>query len=763
VASDGYSALLGEAILLHDRGQLQEAEQRLRKILASNGRHFGALCRLGLLQLQRRQFKDAERLFRRALKAEPQSAEAHQLLAFALTGLGRFDDAIDSYEAAIAIRPTFAEARNNLGFALQASGRLEEAVVQYRQAIAIRPDYPEAHNNLGNALHLLDRPDEAVSQYGKALALAPNYAEAHWNLGNALRGVGRFADAMACYDRATAIRPNYPEAFNSQGNTLRALGRGEEAAARFRQAIALKPDYTEARLNLGELLTSLHREDEAIVEFTAALADPAKRADTLARRGEALARLRRDRAAISDYEAALAVDCGNRVAFDGLARSAAVICDWERTAGLQPRVSEWIAAGRILHPMNALTYSDDPALHQRCAELFAREICGAPPPPLCGSRGPRGGKLKIAYVASGYHAHPTAYLTAGLIEAHDRSRFEIIGISLGPDDGSAIRARLARGFDRFHDVRGKSDREVASLLDELEIDIAVDRSGYTTNARPGIFALRPAPIQVNFIGFPGTLGAAHYDYIIGDAMVTPLARQPFYSERIVQLPHSYLVTDSSRPIDDGAVTRAGEGLPERGFVFCCFNDRYKITPPVFDVWMRLLRRVDGSVLWLLGGHPEAEVNLRHEAGARGIDPGRLVFASRIAVGQHLARHRLADLFLDTLPYNAHTTAVDALWSGLPLVTCRGRAFAGRVAASLLEAVGLPDLITDDLESYERLSLELASRPDRLRSLRERLSVNRRSFPLFDTEQYCRHLETAYLRMRDVWQEGRSPEPLVVEA
>ncbi|MDR3469899.1 MAG: tetratricopeptide repeat protein [Xanthobacteraceae bacterium] len=763
MASDTFSALLGEAIQLHDRGQLREAEQRFRKILAGNGRHFGALCRLGLLHLQRSQFKDAERLFRRALKADSQSAEAHQFMGFALTGLGRYDEAVLSYRAAIAIKPAFTEATNNLGFALQASGQLEQAAIQYQNAIALRPGYHEAHNNLGNVLHLLNRPAEAISRYRTALEIAPGYAEAHWNLGNALRGIGHFEDAISCYEEAIALRPTYPEAFNSLGNTLRALGRGEDAVARFRQALALKPDYTEARLNLGEALTALHREDEAIAEFTLALTDATRRTDALTRRADALARLHRDRAAIADYEAALAIDPGHGLAFDGLARSAAAICDWERTLRLQDKLPEWIAAGRGLHPMNGLGYSADPALQRRCAELFAREVCPEAPPALCGSRGPRNGKLRIAYVACGYHAHPTAYLTAGLIETHDRSRFEVIGISLGPDDGSEIRARLARGFDRFHDVRATSDRGIADLINELEVDIAVDRSGYTTNARPWVFALRPAPIQVNFIGFPGTLGAAHYDYIIGDATVTPLEQEACYSERIVQLPHSYLVTDRRRPIDATPVTRAQENLPETGFVFCCFNDCYKITPPMFDIWMRLLGQVDGSVLWLLGGHPEAETNLRHAAAVRGIDPGRLVFAGRVAVGLHLARHRLADLFLDTLPYNAHTTAADALWSGLPLVTCRGQAFAGRVAASLLQAIGLAELITDDLAGYEKLSLALAREPGRLRALRERLAINRASFPLFDTERYCRHLEAAYLRMRDVWRLGNGPEALVIEA
>jgi protein O-GlcNAc transferase len=751
-----------QAGLLHDQGRLREAEQLYQMVLMGDDRHFGSLCRLGLLRLQQRRFEDAKRLFRRAVKVDKRSAEAHQLLGSALTGIECPEKAVRSYEKAIAIRPAFPEAHNNLGYALQVLGRLDEAIAHYEKAIAIRSDYHEARNNLGNALHLLNRSEKAIIHYKKALEIKPDYAEAHWNLGTALRAVGRLEDAVACYEKAIAIRPDYHEAYNSLGNTLRNLARLDEAVAQYEKAVAVKPDYAEAYVNLGDALVALDREEAAIAAYDGALAVRPNDADALTRRGHALARLHRDAEALACFDAALSANPDHDLAFDGLARSAIGTCDWPRTAMLWREVPARVAKGRLFNAFSFLGYSSDAALQLACAKRFISHEVPVRLPQLWTGRTWRNRKIRIAYVSCGFHTHPTAHLTAELIEIHDRSRFEVLGISLGPDDQSEIRARLVRAFDQFHDVRWKGDREVAALLNDLQIDIAVDRSGYTANARPGIFAARPAPIQVNYIGFPGTLGASFYDYILADATVLPFDRQPFYTEKIVHLPDSYLVNDSKRPIAARTPTREEAGLPAEGFVFCCFNNSYKITPPVFDVWMRLLGRIEGSVLWLFRDRATAETNLRREAAARGIDPGRLVFARRVPLEDHMARHRLADLFLDTLPYNAHTTAADALWVGLPVVTCCGQSFAGRVAASLLRAIGAPDLVTDDLEAYERLALRIASEPSVLQELGERLRRNRLSHPLFDTDRYRRHLETAYVRMWESWQRGESPASFTVE-
>jgi protein O-GlcNAc transferase len=751
-----------KAVLVHDHGRWDEAEKLYRRILGRDDRHFGALCRLGLLRLRLSRFGEAERLFHRALKVDSRSADAHQLLGFALTGLARFDEAIRSYEQALAIRPAFAEACNNLGYALQVQGRLDEAISRYKEAIAIRPHYHEAHNNLGNTLHLLDRSDEAIVCYAKALHINPGYAEAHWNLATALRAVGRLEDAVASYEKAIAIRPDYQEAYNSLGNTLRALGRLEHAVAHYRKAIALNRAYIEAWINLGDALARLRQDEAALEAFASALALKANDPDILAKRGTVLVRLRREEEALACFDAALAAAPGHDLAFDGRANCVLAICDWQRASALWSGVPARVANGHLCNPLTFLGYSSDAALQLACAKRFIRSEVPVSPPPLWSGETWRNARIKVAYVATGFHRHPTGYLTAELIELHDRSRFEVIGVSLGPDDKSDVRARLIRAFDQFHDVRDKSDREIAALLNAWHIDIAVDRSGYTANARPGIFAARPTPIQVNYIGFPGTLGADFYDYILADSTVLPSDQQPFYAERIVHLPQSYLVTDSNPAVAPHVPTRAEAGLPERGFVFCCFNNCHKITPPVFDVWMRLLAAVDGSVLWLFRDREMAEANLRREAFARGIDPARLIFAHRIPFPDHMARHKLADLFLDTLPYNAHTTAADALWMGVPIVTCRGRSFAGRVAASLLQAIGMDDLVTDDIESYARLALRIALEPALVAQLRDRLRRNRVTHPLFNTDRYRRQIEAAYRRMWQNWQRGEPPGNFSIE-
>ena len=719
--------LLQQAALARDHGRIRDAERLYQAVLAADVRHSGALLGLGMLRLDQRRLAEAEPLFRRAVKADKRSPEAHQLLGFTLTGLGQLEEAVRCYEKAIALRPGLAEAHNNLGYALQRLDRLSDAIVRYRKAISLQPDYHEAHNNLGTAL----------------------------------RATGQLDDAVGAYARAIAIRPDDAEAHNSLGNTLRALGRSEDALASYERAIALKPDHLEALLNLGDALVGLNREDAAIAAYDRALAVRPDSADALCRRGNALARLQRDTEAIACFEQALTIDAAHDFAFDGLARTALASCDWARTVPMRAEVAARVADGRFFDAFSFLSFGDDQKLQLACARQYAQHQIPVRLSPLWRGRTWRNDRIRIAYVACGFHQHPTAYLTAELIELHDRARFEVIGVSLGPNDQSDIRARLRAGFDQFHDVRHKNDREVAALINDLRIDIAIDRSGYTVNARPAIFAARPSPIQVNYVGFPGSLGADFYDYIVGDATVLPFDRQPFFSESIVHLPDCYLPNDSRRPPAAHTPSREEAGLPSDGFVFCCFNNSYKITPGIFEIWMRLLKQVGGSVLWLYADRASAEVNLRREAETRGVDPGRLVFARRLPQADHLARHCLADLFLDTLPYNAHTTAADALWSGLPVVTCLGESFAGRVAASLLRAINMPDLVTPDLESYERLALRLASEPTLLKDISERLQQNRLSRPLFDTDRYRRNLEAAYMMMWERWQRGEKPASFAV--
>jgi protein O-GlcNAc transferase len=372
-------------------------------------------------------------------------------------------------------------------------------------------------------------------------------------------------------------------------------------------------------------------------------------------------------------------------------------------------------------------------------------------------------KIRIAYLSTDFRAHAVAFLIVGIFEHHDKGRFETTAISFGRDDNSETRARIQTAFDRFIDVQDMSDFKVASLMREWEVDIAIDLNGHTGDSRTAILAHRPAPLQVNYLGYPGTMGASYIDYIIADRFVIPKAQEDHYSEKIVYLPDAYQANDRKRRIADRTPARSETGLPERGFVFACFNNTYKIGPEVFDVWMRLLRGIEGSVLWLLEDNAIAAANLKREAELRGVAPARLVFAPRTTPDQHLARHRLADLFLDTLPYNAHTTASDALWMGLPLVTTPGSTFPGRVGASLLHAIGLSDLVTASLADYESLAQKLAQEPGALAAIKAKLAANRDSHPMFDTARFARYLESAYATMWERQQRGEEPASFSVAA
>src|SRR6185295_8137969 len=437
-------------------------------------------------------------------------------------------------------------------------------------------------------------------------------------------------------------------------------------------------------------------------------------------------------------------------------------CDW---SGFETERGDIIAAlrqgKRALPPVLSAALLESPGEQLRAAQILAQDKF-APASPLWRGETYRHERIRVAYVSADFRAHATAVLTAGLFEQHDRQRFETIAISFGPEDESPLRDRVKRAFDRFVDMRGRDDVEIARFIRESEIDVAIDLKGYTSDARPAIFALKPAPVQVNYLGFPGTMGVNFMDYIVADPMVVPPADEAHYSEKIVWLPDSYQPNDRMREIATGDLSRGAAGLPERGFVFCCFNNSYKIQPPFFEMWLRLLRQIEGSVLWLLADNPAAMANLKREGEKHGVDAKRLVFAPRRDLKDHLARHRLADLFLDTLPYNAHTTASDALCAGLPVLTCLGNTFAGRVAGSILNAAGMPELVTNSLAEYEARALTLARDPAMLAAVKSKLQTNLATAPLFDIARYTRHLEAAYVTMHERRQRGLAPASFAVE-
>jgi len=597
-------------------------------------------------------------------------------------------------------------------------GQLQQAESLYREALRVDPRNADSHQLLGTVLRDEGDLPQATVHFREALRLRPESGETHVNLGIALQEQGHLTEANAHFKEALRLNPENAPALNGLGITSRDQGDLAESIAYFQEALRLLPGTAEIHINLG---VSLQEAGNV---------------------GDALAH----------YREAVRLSPGHPVALDNLVNQAQLVCDWSNLEGMWRDILHRIHSqppapisphGVLLMPSTAedqlISAGNWVAtrlarVEQERADLsfqFVREFKS---------------RLRIGYLSSDFHAHATAYLIAELFELHDRQRFEIVAYSIGHDDSSPIRRRLTEACDRFVDLNALSHAESARRIYADGVDILVDLKGYTRGSRTEVLALKPAPIQVNYLGYPGTMGADFIDYIITDRFVTPPDQQRYFTEQFVYLPDSYQVNDRKRPIAERTPTRAECGLPEVGFVFCCFNTTAKLNPRVFDIWMRLLRATSGSVLWLLTTSPLAVANLQREARGRGVESERLVFAPQVPLGDHLARHRLADLFLDTLPCNAHTTASDALWAGLPMLTCASETFASRVAGSLLSAVGLPELITTSLEEYEQLALQLAHAPSALAELRKKLAVNRQTMPLFDSQRFTRNLEAAYERM-----------------
>jgi protein O-GlcNAc transferase len=709
-----------------------------------------------------KRYESAVASYDRAIALRPELPEIRFFRALALQGMGRDEDALAGYAAAIRLKPDFAEAYHNRANVLLGMKRHEAALADYDRAVTLNPVYAQAYSNRSHALKELGRYEDALTSCDKAITVQPDYAGAHLNRGNVLRAMGRFEEAVASYDRAIAIKPIFPEAYNNRALALRALKRHMEALGSYDTAITLSPENVDAYQNRAALLKELRRFEEAIVSCDAAIARTSASPAAYFVRADALFHLGRFDEALEASENVLELDPefpyarGNDLWFK------MHLCDWRDIDQARSEVLAAIERGGPACPPFANLAMECPLeMRRRCAEVYAKDRY--PLRPLA----PRAvaacsGRIRIAYLSADYRMHPMPYLMAGVFELHDREQFEVYAISFGRDDKSDIRARLESAFEHFVDVSGWDDRAIARFLMERNIDIAVDLMGFTDQSRPGILAFRPAPVQVNYLGFPGTLGADWIDYMIADPVLVPPEERQHYSEQVVYLPDTYLSSDPKRRAADHVPTRAELGLPAAGFVFCAFHNSCKITPEMFDVWMRILRQTDGSVLWLLDCHSSSSRNLMLEAQARGVEPERLVFAKRIPFAEHLARHRRADLFLDTLPYGGHTSASDSLFAGVPVLTCRGDSFAGRVAMSVLRALGLPELVTQSPAQFEALAVELARDPAALGAIKQKLSLNRHTQPAFDAVRFTRHLESAYSTMVQRSKAGDPPASFAVE-
>ena len=548
------------------------------------------------------------------------------------------------------------------------------------------------------------------------------------NKGVTLHELKRYDEAIVHYDKALGLKPEYAEAWSNKGVTLHELKRYDEAIAHYDKALSLKPGFAEAWSNKGVTLNEFKRFDEAIAH----------------------------------YDKALSLKPDIDWASGDLLHIKMKICDWSALAeSLEDIAKKVVANEKVAQPFTLLALNDDVLLHKKSSEIYVQSRY--PFNPVLGPipRRPQSQKIRVGYFSADFHNHATGYLMAEFFELHDKSQFELVGFSFGPITNDGMRQRLEKSFDQFIEVGNRPDIEIARLSRDLNMDIAVDLKGFTQDSRTGVFAHRAAPIQVNYLGYPGTMVADYIDYIIADKTLISPELQSCYSEKVIYLPDSYQVNDRKRLISERQFTKQELGLPEGSFVFCCFNNNYKILPATFEGWIRILRAVEGSVLWLLQDNSWAVENLKKEAEKQGVAPDRLVFAERLPLPEHLARHRQADLFLDTFPCNAHTTTSDALWAGLPVLTLMGRSFASRVAASLLNAIGLPQLITFTQKEYEALAIELATNPKKLVDIKLKLARNRLNAPLFDTPLFTKNLEAAYIKMMEQYQADLQPDHMAI--
>ena len=785
-------------LLLTRLERFEEAESYAKRALKEDASSDATFYNYGIILKALKRHAEALDRFSQALKINPQIAETWNNRGTVFNDLKRYPEAIADFDRAIAINPSYADAFLNKGNALADLKNYTESLAAYGKALALKQQLPDAWLGRGKALAGLEQFDEALTAYDKALSLAPDLVGAWLERGNLLARRGESEGAFAAYDRALRSKPELAEAWNGRGNLLASLERRDDAAAAYDHALELKPDLAEAWVGRGNVHAADKEYEQALEAYASALAIKPDRVDAWLGRGRVSTALKQYDKALLAYDNALAlnpdstqalVGCGDictslmryddaHSAYDralkirpdlgefGGRRLLAKLhlCEWSH---LDDEVSHFLAAIRNGEPTGSpLLLLALPSSHADQLQA-AKSYIGQLPsfPALWSGEVYKHDRVRVAYLSSDFRDHPVAYLTAGLFEEHDKTQFEITAISYASENSSSETVRRIRdAFERFIDVSLETDEHIAELIRRLEIDIAVDLNGITGNSRPNILSRRPAPVQVNYLGYAGSMGAEYIDYIIADSVVVPRDQFGFFSEEVVWLPDSYLVNDSRRRAADKTPTRSECALPENAFVFCCFNNAFKIAPDVFKIWMRLLDATPNSVLWLSEVGATASANLRREAESNGVSPDRLVFAERMpSVADHLARLRQADLFLDTSPYNAHTTAADALWVGVPVLTCPGATFASRVAGSLNRAIGLSELIVPSLEEYERLALALAHDPARISALKAKLARHRGAYPLFDTKRFASNIEAAYRTMWERYRRGEPPESFAVDS
>lgn len=725
---DSAKMYFNRGLILAEMLKLEEAIANYDRALELDARLVQALdCRGNALKALKR-FDEAFRCYEQALLLNPKYHYAYYNRGVTHSELGRFEEAVESYDCALKLQPQFSAALFNRGMAFAHLKRFEEAFSDFDKALDLGARNAETLHSRGLALWNLGRAREALTSYDQALAMDPNHVSARLNRGYCLQAEGRFVQALDDYEQALKVAPENAQIWNSRGAVLHSLGRYREALESFGRALQLNPDYAEALTNRANVRAQTKGEIEP---------------------------------AIADLQRAIGIDPHQPYAIGELLHLRMQAADWHAFDEQSAEIAQGVRHGeRVVRPFVYQAVSQSPADLHACSRIFSDDLIKNFVPYRPAQRGTRE-KIRLGYVSAEFREHATAYLMAGLFELHDRTAFEVIAIDNGTRDNSAMRMRLEAAFDKFVNISALSDEEAAQRIRTEEIDILINLSGYFGAPRMGVFAQRPAPIQINYLGFPATLGSHCMDYILADRIVIPENQTQHYTESVVYLPNSYQANDARRPIAEQSPTRAQMGLPDNAVVFCNFNQSYKFTPSTFASWMRILDGVPNSVLWLLESNPLMRPNLAREAKRYGVAAERLRYAPMVPIREHLARIKLADLFLDTLPYNAHTTASDALWAGLPLLTCLGSCFPGRVAGSLLTAIDMTDLIAHSMDAYERMAVTLGRDKDALDALRLRLSSQRTTCALFDTDRFRRNIEAAYRKIWEIWCAGGSPTTVTI--
>jgi predicted O-linked N-acetylglucosamine transferase (SPINDLY family) len=757
---------VAQAFQFHNEGKLQEAAALYEEILQVIPNHADSLHLSGLILYRHRQYDKAIERIEKAIRISPNVSMYYSNLSAVYYETRRYEDVISCCKKALEINPSHTDAYGNMGLALKQLGRFEEAISCYDKTLQANPNHAESWFNKGVALHLVGKAQDALPCYEKAIAIKPVYPEAHFNWGNAFLALNRNEEALVCYNKASEQRPDYAEAHVNRGVIFQKQNRLDEAAECYRQAISVRENYMSAYSNLGMVLKLQKKYQEAIPCYEKAVQLKPDNAANHYELGDSWLNLGDTDKAMLCFQNAISLNPDYERAYSEILLKLQYSCSWAKMNDIARHLDAFtqksLGAGKKPDesPFMSITRKTDIAENFKIAKAWANYFADTkgkfPLPPFK----KEGGKIRIGYLSNDFRHHPVAHLMMGLFSLHDRQAFEVFCYSYGKDDGSDYRKRAMTQSDQFIDLRDMSNEESAKRIYADNIDILIDLMGYTTESRMEICAMRPAPIQITYLGFPGTSGADFFDYIITDKTITPDKHLRYYSECPIYMPHTYQINDVHR-FAEPQPSKAALGLPENSFVFCSFNQPFKIEPGIFDAWMRILKQVPNSVLWLISWNQKTSENLWREAAARGVAPERLIFAKRISKEEHLARHVLADLVLDTRIYNGHTTTSDALWAGVPVITICGDHFASRVSASLLQAVGMPELITHRIENYESLALQLAYQPDKLNLLRQKLSKLRLTSPLFDTPRFTRNLEKAYKQIWHRYLSGQKPCPVEI--